>query len=553
MGDKRRVSGDGGQAKSTKKNVEIVLKLLNDRPFWEENTPESKLTGPFATLTKEELFQKGKDLIEDFANYLLYAHKARGGKPYSAGSISNYISTAYRQMWLHPSMQPVREGPKYKTPSFFLYARHRGTGSGGSTGLESHRILLSLKANAEKARRKMDQVEGRGDGKGAPPVSLGQMKRISEVFAREGSQKAAENIVATIAGWISTGRGGESGFLSFHTLKRHPILQQYEVVLSEAKRGKTKLVAIMSGACRYMCPFTALGTSWMFPPTSEITSDDVPWMIPGQPTTTQLSNILKSALPPKKGTSSSSLSSSSSSPSSPSRRRSSRFHRFAIDVGLGDLPSNLSAGSLRHGTLDELVTQAPLDYVVMASGHWSEMTNDALWEYISPSISKLQPAAVVLHGWSKFPWGQNGRGSVPASFEALSEFSTKEEKVHEFVSELLHLPFRFPILRRHETLYPFSMECAAHVVMWYNERDAANEFSQCSLHMQHCYAKIFEPSMSVDLGALVVAHKALKKWSAKIHAHWTIRNAHMTARARAQSSNATNDATVVALVEAHEE
>ena len=555
------VDGKGGQAESTKSNVRIVKQHLNNSSFWRDNTPTAQLTVPWSELSPEVLSRNVQAIVKDFANYLLNIYMIpRTGLPYAKGTISNYISTAYTQSWMHASMKTIRDGPEVNTPSAWMYARC-------PTRLDtsSRRWTLSLKANAEKARSKIGQAVGRGDGKGSSPVSRQQIMDVVKAFATEGSRKAAENICGVTSGWLSTGRGGESGYLSLHMMKWNPMLEQVAVVMSEQKRGKEKLVCVMAGRTPYICLFTAMGTYWTFAPQTSPGDGDVPYLIPGTPDTTQLSNILKSVkkqLPAESSSSAAAASASASSSSSAAADRTVnnaldgrgaarpapklRFEEYAVD----GLPPDLSAASIRHGTLDLLTLDVAIQHVLMASGHASA-ERSALWEYISSSISRLQAASIVLHGFAPLPWGQNGRGSKPARFDALSEFTTEPEKIHEFVKRVLHLDFRFKVLRRGERLYKFTLACAAQLVMWYSEREKRDEFSSQLVFMVRCYVDVFAPRVTKRAGALVVGHRALVKWSKELHTDWVSRNVHMTARARGRSTG-DESAEMVALVEAQE-
>ena len=547
----QQVDGSGGQAKSTKANIKLVISHLNDWWFWHENTPTAELEQPWGALSAEQLSRLVQSIVKDYANFLLHVHKKANGEPYAQSTICNYISTAYNESWKHPSMKAIRDGPEADTPSAFMYARFPNR-----DGQSSQRWMLSLKAASAFERSKMGIAVGRGDGKGATPLARSKVKAIIKAFATEGSRTGASNTMAVVAGWISSGRGGESGFLSYHMMTYNEELQQASIIMSQQKRGKEKLVCAMAGHSRFICLFTATGTYFSFPPTGEV--GDVPWIIPGQPSSTKLTAILKSVvaaeLVEEPAASSSSASASASASASfldgrgnkPKPKKKGRFSEFTVE----GLPREISSGSLRHGTLDLLTLEVALQHVLMASGH-AGSERSAMWEYVSSCISRLQAAAIVLHDFPPLPWGQNGRGSVPARFEALTEFTTKTEKFHEFISLVLHLPHRPKVLRRGGRLYKFTLACAAQLVMWYNEREKCDEFSSRLLFMAQCYVDVFAPRVTIRTSGAVVAHRALAKWSHALHADWLTRNAHMTARARAHSSG-DHGAEMVALMKAHE-
>jgi hypothetical protein len=91
-----------------------------------------------------------------------------------------------------------------------------------------------------------------------------------------------------------------------------------------------------------------------------------------------------------------------------------KYAQFTIQ----ELPADGNAAGIRHGACQMLADLVPLEHCLAVSGH--DATNhSALYEYLDNSIQKNMPGAIVLSGWPALPWGQLGRGPVPACMETL--------------------------------------------------------------------------------------------------------------------------------------
>ena len=471
--------------------------------------------------------------LEAYADALVNTIKTNAGRPYSRRVMSNYLSTAYNQASMLPQVMASRSP---NVTEYFEYALAGPQFKGKLTpgGEQAKRKIMSLKHDMFVLATEQLNKEGKKDGRENVPTCKRQIKEINQQYALEGSQGSADRALAIAAGWLTVGRGGESGTMSFHLATWHPGLQQLGVDMSEKKRSKFKLVCFMAGKSRHLCMFSSLGMAYMFPPNSEI--QDIPFMIPSQPGSVTLSTFLQ-AMEPEPST-------PPTPPSSSSSGNAQRTVTDALSGGSGvkkkkkkktkysgySVPDlqRINSSSLRHATIDLVYLYMALEHVLVSTGHQMQ-TKSALFEYIGIGISALQAASVVLHDWPPFPFGQHGPGSVPASWGSLGLLGEDTEKVHDFVSQLFWLSFRPQLLRRGGRLYQFTLAVAAQNVMHYAERTAAGEFASRAVHMQECYNRVFKPN-TVGRLRMITAHRDLETWSKKVTAQWKIDNVHLTER-----------------------
>ncbi len=100
-------------------------------------------------------------------------------------------------------------------------------------------------------------------------------------------------------------------------------------------------------------------------------------------------------------------------PSQPSC--STKWSQYAVS----ELPSDATAGGIRPGVCNLLITCMPLEFCVACTGH-DMRGHSAFYEYVDNSPPRIMPGALALAQWSQLPpWGQTGRGPQPPSLEAL--------------------------------------------------------------------------------------------------------------------------------------
>ena len=90
----------------------------------------------------------------------------------------------------------------------------------------------------------------------------------------------------------------------------------------------------------------------------------------------------------------------------------------------------------------------------------------------------LVPGATELNGWPGLPYGQLGKGPVPASWQAVIDVGAMDEENIEILMDLmlnLREGFTSPALLGGGHLRPLARAMSATLVMYYGESVAAQE------------------------------------------------------------------------------
>jgi hypothetical protein len=99
------------------------------------------------------------------------------------------------------------------------------------------------------------------------------------------------------------------------------------------------------------------------------------------------------------------------------------------------LPDNVSAGGIRPGAINSMLTKMPAQIMCLTSGH--AMKNEsACFEYVKNSPSGLVPGALELAGHPPPPYGQTGMASTPPDWQILDLDQTE---FSHYVNELCHV------------------------------------------------------------------------------------------------------------------
>ena len=153
------------------------------------------------------------------------------------------------------------------------------------------------------------------------------------------------------------------------------------------------------------------------------------------------------------------------------------------DVSVHELPDGANASCLRPGAAMSMAEAAPAEMVASVTGHVLNHRS-ALYEYLEVYLTLLIPGALVLAGWKPLPWGQLGRGSVPASLEPLGALGLVLTDLEPWIDTLFSLDSASPPqLRLGGNMRPAVHAAVASLLMYYEERRKKGlmEKAQCQL------------------------------------------------------------------------
>ena len=84
------------------------------------------------------------------------------------------------------------------------------------------------------------------------------------------------------------------------------------------------------------------------------------------------------------------------------------------------LPADSTTQGIRRGCINQLSTTMSGEFAIAATGH--DLTHaSAFYEYMSPAVAMIQPAANILSNWSLPTFGQLGYGPKAPTLDCLSE------------------------------------------------------------------------------------------------------------------------------------
>ena len=285
----------------------------------------------------------------------------------------------------------------------------------------------------------------------------------------EGSPDALKRKFILICNWQGAGRSAEVAWVTLDGLEFSPFFLSVFGEVPQSKVSEVKIVAFVAGVDRYGCFFTSFGDYL----TTGVLNDqrgDVAWLFPDLQSTkspgTTIGNYMKAVCP-------------SSGPSS-------KYGRFIVP----ELPRDPCAAGIRPGVINTLASCMPGEFVAHTTGH--KLTGiGALYEYLDADLALTMPGATVLAGFTPFPWGQLGKGPVPASFNVVMvDLAIDEAVVQLFVDELFRIDSASPpVLKLGGKLRGAVLSAAASLVMYYEVRGKAGEVSGVLLAMREAIVR----------------------------------------------------------------
>ena len=256
--------------------------------------------------------------------------------------------------------------------------------------------LRQVKNTVVRAIIQRQIASGEPLDKSCSPLYLVHVMAMNEVFSKEGSADSAMKKCAIGTVWRTYARSSEPSHVTLDNLEWCDHFQLLEGAIAMSKSSKFKLVGIGAGAHRHCCGITDLAdyfATMTFPTyDADLPAYVFPTLVSGG--ATKVGNFIKSTLPEERG-------------------GSSLFRALSCD-----LPQAPSAGGLRPGVINMLLSKMPAEFVLHASGHDAtqalaplitghDLQISPLWEWVDgppPEMPALEDEMPALEDadWSDF-------------------------------------------------------------------------------------------------------------------------------------------------------
>jgi len=333
----------------------------------------------------------------------------------------------------------------------------------------------------------------------ATPVYLHHVKSMLKAYAKKGDKEAAERSFAIITAHQAAGRVSEALLTPLENLEYDSF---FTCVFVQIFIPETKLAAFVAGRDRYCCFFTSLGDDLTLNHRPSVQEEGgTHWLLPKLHENNAPANTIGSYMK--------------------ALQLGCGGQVRYQDVAIPDLPHEINANGLRSGAINTLAVSLPLEIATLTTGHTVSNKISAFFDYVEPNRPYLMCGAVILGGWTSFPWGQCGRGPVPASIDPLLECNNvTSENIENFIDELFHIDFEPPQFLKSGSLRPVLSHACASLIMYYEDRYRSGEMHDVLKNMRDTWALIFK----VDPGS---AHDTLISTSSLIKVKFEYDNLHL--------------------------
>ena len=196
-----------------------------------------------------------------------------------------------------------------------------------------------------------------------------------------------------------------------------------------------------------------------------------------------------------------------------------KYHHIAA---IADLPEAANAGGIRPGASNMLLKYMPELLATHITGH-DCLSISAIFNYLDCDRAIAMVGAIVLANWPPLPWGQHGKGPVPASLQPLIKFlHIPSPPLEAFIDEVYGFDDASPpMLLIGGGLRP-AVRCAlAHSIMYAEDREKDKELQPVLLKMVKALTLVFK-------GCYVKTD--LFEWGRTIKREFIRDNIHLTAR-----------------------
>jgi len=312
--------------------------------------------------------------------------------------------------------------------------------------------LRGMKKNVKRVTFERAKEEGMSTDKSKVPVYLHHIQKMAAAWSEKGGAVDAVRKFQVLCLWLAAGRSSETAWMSWDSMDYDTNFCCLFAEMPQSEISDYKSVCYMAGACAESCFFTCMGDDLALNGHGRLYVDELgAWVFPelqqAKNPGTVIGDSMKALLPRERG------------------GQAGHAH-----VSIQSLPDGINASSIRPGTANTMAQYMPAEFVANVTGH--ELNGrSALYEYLEVWRALLIPGALVLAGWPALPWGQLGRGSVPASVASLQSIGVSMDVLEPFVDDVLHLDSASPPqLRLGGAVRQAAHAAVASLVMYYVQR-----------------------------------------------------------------------------------
>ena len=365
------------------------------------------------------------------------------------------------------------------------------------------------------------------------PVSRCHIMEINKAYAKADGIEAATRKFAIGQTYRSAGRAGESAFQTIDAMEWSQEDTCVFMEVGQMKTAKVKISAMVAGACRHLCFFLDMADYLATHVLPTHKAWEATFIFPGMQDSEcgrKVGEFIKAVLP-----------------------RARNGQKKYADFAVTSLPQNPTAGGIRPACINLLVRKMPIEFVKATTGH---AESGAIDEYIDASLAMALPGAIVLAGWSAFPWGQLGDGPAAPCLGMLSNCtpSVCVGDLDGVINLLFNLDSASGLaLYASQTshsyqgrLRPMVEACFAAIIMYYHERVQAEEMMCVNnrlidLLVQESKGRPWEGSARAAVEGMV------RQWGEVIRTDFEAENAHLRVPQNGPQRGGSPDSLSVAL------
>jgi len=450
----------------------------------------------------------------EFIHYLVYTYEKSNGQPLKAGAIVEYTRKAL-------GLARVKFGGSSSPHSDFFRVCDKDFCDNPGNWLKG--------ALREVDKAKFHESIERGEAvmKQASPIYLKHREDISHALRLHGTPDSIRRALIINMNGAAAGRPGEIGIFStdvctMEALESSPVTSTLNASWAQVKNRKLKLVSFPAGARRNICCLNGFGSAYAAGCFEDqfYDPDGLNYLFPDLAASSSPTTVISSWFK--------ALVCGSSN---------ATYQMFQVP----SLPSDATASGERVGSLNEMACGGVAsEFIAHVSGHDFEKLS-TLWHYLNTQISLLVPGCLVTNGFRCLPYGQLGKGSMPATWAlVIAAGAASAKDIDNFTDLVLKLRKGIspPALFCGGSLRPFSMAMSATITMNYEDSVTAGEVPIVTNGMRLALvaAKLVHNPMG--------ANAKLKGWGKTIKTGFDSDNLHLTG-----STSATGHEQVVLCVQ----
>mmetsp|Transcript_32481 Transcript_32481/g.85251 ORF Transcript_32481/g.85251 Transcript_32481/m.85251 type:complete len:546 (-) Transcript_32481:630-2267(-) len=434
-----------------------------------------------------------RDFYERFATYLVHTYRVeKNGKHLELGSVKG--------IWrgcVYQSKQRFASSAREETKKFFQCLSMDSC----DESVWYHGIVRQI--SRQIFQRKL--YGGEPMDNSAEELYLEHIKELVAAFAKANTAEAALRALAILTTWRAAGRSGEAAHVSYNGMRFNALFQTLMIECPQSKASKVKQVPYVAGFDRHSDWALCFGDHLVWQ------GSRLKWDSSGR-------NLIMPELQSESGNNKLTEWIKGMQPA-PHPGALAKYKHVAVE----SLPAHPTAAGIRPGAADTLCLFIPAEIAVHTTGHTLEGIS-ALWNYLTQKVGLTMPGAVVLAGWPAFPYGQTGMGPKHPTLRPLVEGGVSLARLDQFIDTLFDFHDETPpLLMVGGPCRPFMHIVLATMVMYYEERFAANEMPATLYQMRVVYEKTM-------VALTHRAHEVLIEWGRDIRQQFITDNLHLTQR-----------------------